>query len=258
MSSKIYFFKDLESWGKIRHTVIPAWYDRPGYVRSMGNLIKNEINKYTVEEKKEGIHVLFSAHGVPKSYIDIGDPYKDQIEKCVELIRQEYELEDESITTHLSYQSRVGPIEWLRPYTDDKLEELGKQGVKNLVVVPVSFVSEHIETLEEIDMEYREVAEENGITNWRRVPALNMDENFISDLASMVTDALHEPAISISEACQLNNCDIDTKPLEVFDQMKKAAVSETISGRIAMVSVAGTFLVELLTGKGLLHFLGMQ
>jgi len=180
------------------------------------------------------------------------------IEKCVDLIKQEYELEDNSITTHLSYQSRVGPIEWLRPYTDDKLEELGKKGVKNLVVVPVSFVSEHIETLEEIDMEYREVAEENGITNWRRVPALNMDENFISDLASMVTDALHEPAISISEACQLNNCYIDTKPLEVFDKMKRAAVSETISGRIAMVSVAGSFLVELITGKGLLHFLGMQ
>lgn len=55
--------------------------------------------------------------------------------------------------THLSYQSRVGPIEWLRPYTDDKLEELGKKGVKNLVVVPISFVSEHIETLEEIDIE---------------------------------------------------------------------------------------------------------
>jgi len=64
-------------------------------------------------------------------------------------------------------QSRVGPIEWLRPYTDDVLPDLGQQGVKNLVVVPISFVSEHIETLEEIDMEYRELAEENGINNWR-------------------------------------------------------------------------------------------
>merc|ERR1712178_85118 len=137
----------------------------------------------------------------------------------------------------LAYQSRVGPVEWLKPYTEEAIQDLGKKGCKGLLTVPVSFVSEHIETLEEIDMEYREVAEENGITNWRRVPALNMDESFISDLASMVTDALHEPAISISEACQLNNCDIDTKPLEVFDKMKKAAVSETISGRIAMVSV---------------------
>jgi len=63
----------------------------------------------------------------------------------------------------------VGPIEWLRPYTDDVLPDLGQQGVKNLIVVPISFVSEHIETLEEIDMEYRELAEENGINNWRYV-----------------------------------------------------------------------------------------
>lgn len=136
--------------------------------------------------------VLFSAHGVPKSYIDAGDPYKQQIEACVRLISQRVdvinanrmentdssssgggkaegtEAREGAVTYHLSYQSRVGPVEWLRPYTDSKIHELADKGCKNLVVVPVSFVSEHIETLEEIDMEYREVAEEAGIERWRR------------------------------------------------------------------------------------------
>lgn len=140
-----------------------------------------------------------SAHGVPQTYIKLGDMYQQHIEECVQLvcreillsIRQREEqaagvekevmqrllksLESSKLRFHLSYQSRVGPVEWLRPYTDDKIKELGKLGVKNLAVVPIAFVSEHIETLEEIDGEYRELAEENGVTTWRRVPALNAD-----------------------------------------------------------------------------------
>lgn len=190
------------------HTVVPAWYDRPGYVKAMGSLIRSELDSFTEAERAEGgLHVLFSAHGVPKSYIKAGDPYQTQIEKCVELISREYGTE---VQTHLSYQSRVGPIEWLRPYTDDKLEELGKMGVRNLVVVPISFVSEHIETLEEIDIEYRELAHEHGIDHWRRVPALNTEPAFIKDLAHMVVEALQEPTISVTEACALNNLDLDT------------------------------------------------
>ena len=113
--------------------------------------------------------------------------------------------EDEGVKVHLSLQSRVGPVEWLRPYTDDVLPSLGEQGVKNLVVVPISFVSEHIETLEEIDIEYRELALESGVTNWRRAPALNTDATFIDDMADMVADALNEPSQSLTEACVANN-----------------------------------------------------
>lgn len=121
---------------------------------------------------------------MPRSYIDAGDPYQEQIEACVRLISDQVEqvnaaggpdakpgtvsASSGAVSYHLSYQSRVGPVEWLRPYTDSKINELAQKGCKNLVVVPVSFVSEHIETLEEIDMEYRELAEEAGIVNWRR------------------------------------------------------------------------------------------
>lgn len=209
------FAKKTDIYGpqKMFHTVIPSWYERPGYIKSVANLIIRELDSFTPEEIDEGAstghsipkHVLFSAHGVPASYIEAGDPYKAQIQDCVEKIKMLLPSEDEGVKVHLSFQSRVGPVEWLRPYTDDVLPLLGEQGVKNLVVVPISFVSEHIETLEEIDIEYRELALESGITNWRRAPALNTDSTFIDDMADMVADALSEPSQSITEACVANN-----------------------------------------------------
>jgi ferrochelatase len=209
------FAKRADLYGPQRmfHTVIPSWYDRPGYVRSVANLIRRELDSFTPEEIEEGTselqpvprHVLFSAHGVPASYIEAGDPYRDQIEDCVGRIRALLPSEEEGVKVHLSFQSRVGPVEWLRPYTDDVLPSLGEEGVKNLVVVPISFVSEHIETLEEIDIEYRELALESGITNWRRSPALNTDASFIDEMADMVAEALNEPSQSITEACVANN-----------------------------------------------------
>lgn len=81
-------------------------------------------------------------------------------------------------------------MEWLKPYTDDAIRELGQSGTKSLLAVPISFVSEHIETLEEMDMEYKELALESGIQNWGRVPALNTNETFINDLAELVIEKL--------------------------------------------------------------------
>lgn len=139
------------------------------------------------------------------------------MELCVEGIKAKlYETNSpDDLTIHLSYQSRVGPIEWLRPYTDDVLPELGGSGVQNLVVVPISFVSEHIETLEEIDIEYRELAEESGVSNWRRCPAPNTDPAFIEDMADMVFEALNEPAQTVTETCIANNIEgIDLRSLD--------------------------------------------
>mmetsp|Transcript_14195 Transcript_14195/g.20271 ORF Transcript_14195/g.20271 Transcript_14195/m.20271 type:complete len:714 (-) Transcript_14195:264-2405(-) len=211
------FARNSQLWGEARmqHTVIPAWYDRPGYLNAMANLIQHQLDSFTDSELQEGLHsnpnnpsrhVLFSAHGVPQSYIEAGDPYQTQIRECVHAISKLLPSVQDGVKIHLSYQSRVGPIEWLRPYTDDVLVQLGQEEkVKNLVVVPISFVSEHIETLEEIDIEYRELAEENGITNWRRCPALNTDPAFIEDMADMVYEALNEPSRSVTEACVANN-----------------------------------------------------
>lgn len=156
--------------GKMRHTVAPTWFHRPGYVHAMARLVVSEIAKLSPEQQAEGVDVLFSAHGVPQSYMKVGDLYQSHIEESMLMISREAAamLADpaqcpatilpalrDRLRFHLSYQSRVGPVPWLRPYTDDKIRELGKKGTRNLAVVPIAFVSEHIETLEEIDGEYR-------------------------------------------------------------------------------------------------------
>ncbi|KAG7352119.1 ferrochelatase [Nitzschia inconspicua] len=278
------FSKHSSRYGDMVHTVVPAWYDRPGYVKAMTDLIQNELDSFTDEEIAEAKqvspnrppkHILFSAHGVPKSYIEAGDPYQKQMELCVEGIKKElYKTNSpDDVQIHLSYQSRVGPIEWLRPYTDDVLPELGESGVRNLVVVPISFVSEHIETLEEIDIEYRELAHESGVTNWRRCPAPNTDATFIQDMADMVYEALMEPSQTVTEACVANN--IEGVNLERFDDAVAVTgvlgvgadgdlyevdgplqSKERINARAAMAGVLLTILLELASGKPLTHFLG--
>merc|ERR1711862_238611 len=275
------------------HTVIPSWYKRKGYVQCMADLIQTELDSFTDEELMVGNytrHVLFSAHGVPKSYIDVGDPYQKQIEDCVQRITSLLPTPQQGVYTHLSYQSRVGPIEWLRPYTDDVIPFLGQTlQAKNLVVVPISFVSEHIETLEEIDMEYKELALESGVINWRRCPALNTDDSFINDMADMIYESLfNEPIQTVTEACVLNNVnnimDYSTSTLDqqVLDQeqqqqpfdeeqegsgdinysstknhMEKTQIAERINGRVAILGVLITIGLELIYGKSifqLFHF----
>lgn len=277
------FSKNAASYGNMVHTVVPSWYDRPGYIQAVSALLQTELESFSpaeIAEAKEAapdlppIHVLFSAHGVPQSYIEAGDPYQAQIKECVAMISAKFT--DPNVQMHLSYQSRVGPIEWLRPYTDDVLPELGESGVKNLVVVPISFVSEHIETLEEIDIEYRELAQESGVTNWRRCPALNMDETFIDDMADMVIEALSEPALSVTEACVANNVgDVELQALdermgintagvagvgaegELFQDDRRLKEKERLNARVAMFGVLVTVLVELINGKSLAHMFGI-
>ncbi|KAL4335144.1 hypothetical protein GQ457_07G045010 [Hibiscus cannabinus] len=169
-------------------SVILSWYQRQGYIRSMADLIEIELAKFA---KPEEVMIFFSAHGVPISYVeDAGDPYKDQMEECVYLIMQELKARGNGNDHTLAYQSRVGPLQWLKPYTAEVLVELGRNGVKSLLAVPISFVSEHIETLEEIDMGYKDLALGSGIENWRRVPALGCTPSFIGDLADAVVEAL--------------------------------------------------------------------
>lgn len=168
--------------------IIQSWYQREGYIKSMADLIEKELQIFPVPEETM---IFFSAHGVPVSYVEnAGDPYRDQMEDCIFLIMQELKARGVQNDHTLAYQSRVGPVQWLKPYTDEVLVDLGKQGIKSLLAVPVSFVSEHIETLEEIDMEYKELALESGIVHWGRVPALNCTSSFITDMADAVIEAL--------------------------------------------------------------------
>lgn len=232
---------------------IRSWYDHPGYIQAMVGLIARKIKE---ADYPATAHVFFSAHGVPKSYVDeAGDPYQREIEACTKLIMAELEQELGHANPYtLAYQSRVGPVEWLKPYTEDALKELGQSGVNDLVVVPISFVSEHIETLEEIDLEYAEIAHDSGVVNFLRVPALNTDPTFIAGLADLVAEALDGPEINLDQAAQL------PKKVKLYPQDKWAwgwnNSSEVWNGRLAMLGFSA-FLIELLSGKGPLHAIGL-
>lgn len=233
----------------IDYTVIPSWYKEPGYLQAMAELIAQELEQFPNPNE---VHIFFSAHGVPKSYVEeAGDPYQQEIEECTALIMQT--LNRPNAHT-LAYQSRVGPVEWLQPYTEDALKELGTKGVKDLVVVPISFVSEHIETLQEIDIEYREVAEEAGIHNFRRVPAPNTHPVFINALADLVIDALKNPSFKLSQAAQMK------KRVKMYPQERwewgLTTSAEVWNGRIAMLGFIA-LIIELITGHGFLHMIGL-
>ena len=144
--------------------------------------------------RPEQVRLLFSAHGLPKKVIDGGDPYQWQVEKTVaELMPQLPEFPDWQIC----YQSRVGPLEWIGPATDEAIRQAAHDGKAGVMVCPIAFVSEHIETLVELDEEYAEVAEEVGLKTYVRVPALGDDEVFIESLANLVDSALkREPGLA--------------------------------------------------------------
>ncbi|BAU04663.1 ferrochelatase [Fischerella sp. NIES-3754] len=234
---------------QIEYTVIPSWYKQPGYLQAMAELIAQEIDQLPNPHEA---HVFFSAHGVPKSYVEeAGDPYQQEIEECTYLIMRTL---DRPNAHTLAYQSRVGPVEWLQPYTEDAIPELATKGIKDLVVVPISFVSEHIETLEEIDLEYRELAEEAGIHNFRRVPALNTHPVFIKALADLVIDALKTPSVKLSQVYQMKK-KVKIYPPEAWEWGITTS-AEVWNGRIAMLGFIA-LMIELITGRGLLHMIGI-
>ncbi len=241
------------SFQKISIRCIRSWYDNPGYVRAMAELISEKIRLCSIPEEA---HVFFSAHGVPKSYVEeAGDPYQKEIEKCTLLIMSDLcNLLGHENKFSLAYQSRVGPEEWLKPYTEDVLQELGKAKVNDLVVVPISFVSEHIETLQEIDIEYRDLAYKYGIINFRRVRALDTYPLFIDGLADLVDSSLKGPEVDISDVAELST-KVKFYPQEKW-QWGWNNSSEVWNGRVAMYLIL-IFLLEIISGNGPLHSIGL-
>ena len=157
----------------------------PGWIAAQSALVKNAVDGFNASLTPR---VLFSAHGLPKKIIAKGDPYQWQVENTAQAVVDDMKIEGLDWT--VCYQSRVGPLEWIGPSTDDEIERAGKDGVP-VIVVPIAFVSEHSETLVELDIEYKELAEEAGVPTYVRVPAVGTHSSFIDTLAGLVRKAVH-------------------------------------------------------------------
>lgn len=167
-------FREVIQEYPVESSSISSWYDHPLYIEALAGSIRKGLASL-----EEGSPVLFSAHSLPLSIVEAGDPYVSHIRGTIESVAQQT-----GIRWHLSYQSKSGPVKWLEPSTEEKIRELGASGVKSLLVVPISFVSDHIETLYEIDILYKQLAAEVGV-KLVRAESLNTTPLFIEALKEM-------------------------------------------------------------------------
>jgi ferrochelatase len=173
--------------GGIEIAPIKSYPDADGYVRAVIETVEEAIATLPAEHQKTA-PVLFSAHGLPEAYIKRGDPYLDDVRTTVEAVTRRMNLGARSL---LCFQSRVGPQRWLGPATDALLKKLAEEGTKAVVVVPIAFTGEHIETLEELDIRYKEQAQQGGIVHFARARTVGCHPAFIGALADLVEAAAH-------------------------------------------------------------------
>lgn len=174
--SSEYEFGEAVKGYPMEHAIVPPWYENPLYIEAMADLIEKGLGLFG----GEGAEVLFSAHSLPVKFIKEGDPYVGHTEATIRAINERLDLK-----WHLSYQSKSGPVKWLEPSTEEMLKRLAGRGVKNILMVPISFVSDHIETLYEIDILYKGMAESYGM-NLKRAESLNTHPLFIKAMEEMV------------------------------------------------------------------------
>jgi len=169
-----------------RVSYIDHYAESKKYISAINHRIDEAILRFSSEVRKE-IQIVFSAHGTPEQLVKKGDPYSQQIKTTVARVMAERNF---SHAHHLCFQSKVGPLPWLKPSTLETLMELANHKQKQILMVPISFVSDHIETLFELDIEYREIALKAGIENYVVTQGLNDSETFIDALKDITIQAL--------------------------------------------------------------------
>lgn len=167
---------------------IDSYYTHPTYIKAINQRIDEGILRFPEKIRKD-VQLVFSAHGTPVSYIKKGDPYSCHIMTTIEHVMK---VRNNSHEHHLCFQSKIGPMKWLEPATDKMIEELAAKGKKHLLIIPISFVSDHIETLYELDIEYRQVAERIGIENYIVMTGLNDSKLFIEALKEILIEQYKE------------------------------------------------------------------
>ncbi|MEZ5757703.1 MAG: ferrochelatase [Emcibacteraceae bacterium] len=164
----------------VPYSVVKDYPDHDFFIKAMADLIRS--NLVDIKDKSE-YRLLLSAHGLPKKTIEAGDPYQSQVEITGAALMEE--LKNEKLDHIICYQSRVGPLEWIGPSTEDEIERAALDK-KNIIMVPIAFVSEHSETLVELDIEYKELAEEVGVKDYIRIDTVSDNPTFIDGLSKLV------------------------------------------------------------------------
>lgn len=172
---------------KLKLTIIESWYEHDGYIEALREKVAEGIERFA-PEKRDEVQVIFSAHSIPQSVAASGDPYPDQLQATIDKLLERLP----PVSWRLTFQSRSGPVRWLGPSTDTAVRELAAQGHKQVLMVPISFVSDHVETLYEMDVLYKDLADEVGLERFERSPSLNSAVKFISALAEIVKKHLEQ------------------------------------------------------------------
>jgi len=175
--------KELQWQPRVRE--IRSWADHPIYIRMLQHTVAEAVSKAEARSTsgRERVHVIFSAHSLPLKIVKLGDEYPFEIERTVAAVTRSLKQ-----PWSLAFQSRNGRLPWLQPYLEDELKRLGAAGLSDVVVVPISFVSDHIETLFELDQLYAGVAKAHGITNYQRARCFNDDPLFAELLQSLLLE----------------------------------------------------------------------
>jgi ferrochelatase len=166
--------------------LIESYYDFPPYIDAFIERINEGLKRFPAERRRD-IHLVFSAHGTPMKLVKQGDPYSGHIKKTVAAVmgRGGYPQAHD-----LCYQSKVGPMKWLTPSTPDTVKDLAAKGVKDMLIIPIAFTSDHLETLFELGIEYRHVAKEAGVEQYEVTMGLNDSPFFIDALAELVFEKI--------------------------------------------------------------------
>lgn len=169
---------------------IDEWAKEPGYIHAVADSIKEALAQIPAEELHK-TRVLFSAHGLPESYVKRGDPYQVHVCRTVDAVMDVLDMPELSVVT--TYQSRMGPVKWLSPSTSDQIQAAAGEGYSSLVIVPITFVSDHLETLYEINIAYRDLAAKAGVKHFVPAASLNESPTFIEALTRLVYRAVTLP-----------------------------------------------------------------
>lgn len=189
-------YKKRNDVSKMFWTAVDRWPTHPTFIKAVADNVKSELEKFPKSVQKDVV-ILFSAHSLPMKAVDRGDPYPAEVAATVWRVMEALNF---SNSYRLVWQSKVGPMPWLGPATDESIKGLAENGFRNQLLVPIAFTSDHIETLYELDLEYaKELASETKVENIRRAASLNDSPTFIRALSEIVAEHLQSDKVTTSQ-----------------------------------------------------------